>query len=400
MFSSFTNRLREEVGTIKLVLDAHDALRALVYPREVSGATSEAPDATRGPSAAGLDERLDEIRRSGLSKPSWQVYDHCAAFTRLYAVYEQFVEDLASDYLRLLPGLYKKYLDLPANVRKQHRIGIGQILMKLGKDGPYRDLDEGGVVKGWADGLAGNPHYTLLPDAFLIDPQNYRAEILAGLFRYLGIEDCWAWTDKHPVVVEFMARERDVNETPKTLLHDFVEYRNKASHTKVGDIVATEEIKSIADYVAVLSEALSQLVMKRVVQQKVTLGEALRVGSVLNRFSDFIVGVRMTAGTVAVGDELVIVHKYSCYNAEIMSIQIEKSPYEKLDVREGQEIGLRLSEKANEGAELLRISAPPSPMGTMPEPISPDDYPIQTVPQPEDQNDLQIDAEADKQNLR
>ncbi len=211
MFSSFTNRLRAEVDTIKLVLDAHDTLRALVYPREPSEVPPAAPRAGEAAPPTDLEKHLDTIRSSGLSKPSWQVYDHCAAFTRLYAVYEQFVEDLASDYLRVMPDLYKQYADLPVNVRKQHRIGIGQILMKLGKDGPYKSLDEGSVVKGWSEGLAGNPRYTLLPDAFLIDPQNYRAEILAGLFRYLGIEDCWAWIEKHPMVLEFMAHERDVN---------------------------------------------------------------------------------------------------------------------------------------------------------------------------------------------
>jgi MAE_28990/MAE_18760-like HEPN len=387
MFSSFTNRLLAEVETIKLVLDAHESLRALVYPRDPGEVPSETPNPAEAPPSTDVANDLDEIRRSGLSKPSWQVYDHCAAFTRLYAVYEQFVEDLASDYLRILPDLYKKYVDLPPNVRKQHRIGIGQILMKLGKDGPYKELDEGGVIKGWSDGLAGNTHYKLLPDAFLIDPQNYRAEILAGLFRYLGIEDCWAWIENHPLVLEFMARERDANETPKTLLHDFVEYRNKASHTKVGEIVATEEIKSIADYVAVLSQALSQLVMKRVVQQKTTLGEAVRVGRVLNRFSNFIVGAQMAVGTVARGDELVVIHKNSCYRAEVMSIQIQQSAYERLDVQEGQEIGLQLSERANKGAELVRITGSPTPAGMIPEPISPDDYPIQAVPQVADQDD-------------
>ncbi len=188
------------------------------------------------------------------------------------------------------------------------------------------------------------------------------------------------------MVLEFMARERDVNETPKTLLHDFVEYRNKASHTRVGDIVATEEIKSIADFVAVLSQALAQLVMKCVVRQKTSLGEAIRAGKVLNRFSDFIVGAQMAAGTLAVGDELVVIHKHSCYGAEVMSIQIDDSPYGKLDVREGQEIGLRLSKRANRGAELVRIVAPPSPVGTVPELTSPDDYPIRAAPKPDDQD--------------
>ena len=382
MFSSFTTRLRVEIETIKLVLDAHDTLRALVYsqrPAEQLAASSETP--AESPSTTS-DQHLDQIRASGLLKPAWQVYDHCAAFTRLYAVYEQFVEDLASDYLRVLPGLYRKYEDLPPNVRTQHRVGIGQLLMKLGKDGSHKDLNEGAVVKGWSDGLSGNPSYTLLPDAFLIDPQNYRAETLGRLFSYLGIENCWAWVESHPLVSEFMATERDSeNETPKTLLRDFVEYRNKASHTKVGDIVATEEIKSIADYVAVLSEALTQLTMKRVVQQKLALGEAARVGSVVNRFSDLIVGTQMQAGSVAVGDELVIMHRNSCYESVVTSIQIEQTPYERLDVQAGQEIGLRLSSRANKGAELVRIAASQSLLSpTIPEPISPD--PADDLPTP------------------
>jgi hypothetical protein len=394
MFSSFTSRLRAEVDTIKLVLDAHDTLRALVYPQESTAPAGQVPsETTETPSPVESANHLEQIRNSGLSKSSWQVYDHCAAFTRLYAVYEQFVEDLASDYLRVLPDLFRKYEDLPLSVRKQHRIGIGQILMKLGKDGPYKDLDEGSVIKGWSAGLLGNLNYRLLPDAFLIDPQNYRAEILAGLFRYLGIDDCWPWIEKHPLVVEFMNRERDANETPRTLLHDFVEYRNKASHTKVGDIVATEEIKSIANYVAVMTEALSQLVMKRVVQQKIALGETARVGLVLHRYSDFIVGMRMSAGTVTIGDELIVMHKHSCYKTTVASIQIERSPYEQLDVRDGQEIGLGLSARANQGAELLRMaSAQPTAAGTLPEPISPDDFPIHITPQSGDENNPKVES--------
>jgi hypothetical protein len=385
MFSGFSTRLRVELETVKLVLDTHDTLRALVYSQAVQ--QENATTAETASSSAGGERHLDQIRGSGLLKSAWQVYDHCAAFTRLYAVFEQFVEDLASDYLRVLPELYKKYGDLPSNVRAQHRIGIGQILIKLGKDGPYKELDEGGVIKGWSDGLTGNPRYRLLPDAFLIDPQNYRAETVARLFRYLGIEDCWTWIENHPLVIEFMADERDANETPKTLLHDFVEYRNKASHTKVGDIVATEEIKSIADYVAILSEALSQLMMKRVVQQKMALGEAVRMGSVVNRFSNLVVGTQMQAGTVAVGDELVIMQRNSCYRAAVMSIQVGQSPYERLDVHDDQEIGLRLSARANKGAELVRLPPPQTALSeTMPEPISPDDYPALSVPQSDDQD--------------
>lgn len=359
MFTSFTKRLRGEVDTLKLVLDAHDGLRALVYPSEPSEAQDHA--------------HLERIRQSGLLKPAWQIYDHCAAFTRLYAVYEQFVDDIAADYLRLLPQLYRNFADLPLSVRIQLRLGIGQILGKLGKDGPYRELAEVQVIEGWAEGLLGKAGYSLLSQAFLIDQQNYRSPALANLFRYLGFDDCWAWIEKHPAMVAYMT-QRDTNETPKTLLHDLVEYRNKASHTDVRETVAIEEIKSIADYVAVLCDALSQLLMKKVIQRKTQIGEAVCIGVVIHKFSDLIVGVRTSAGSLQVDEELVIIQKHSCQSAKVVSIQVGDVPHMRLDLTDGLEIGLKLTERANEGAELIRVSAlqPALLAETLPEMISPD----------------------------
>ncbi len=351
------------------------ALRSIVFPQE--GTAGQGNDVNQGGVQdvdAPTDERIIRVRRSAPPRPAWQVYDHCAAFTRLYAVFEAFVEDLASDYLRILPELYSRYEDLPASVTTQHRVGIGQILLKLGKDGPYKELAERDIVQGLAHGLSGNPNYSLLRDAFLIDPQNYRAEMVVKVFSYLGFEDCWPWVEKHPLMKAFMRDRRDVNETPKTLLHDFVSYRNKASHTVVGDIVAIEEIKSISDFVVVLSETLAQLVMKQVMHRKIALGQATPVGLVVHRFSERIVGARMSAGSLATGDDLVIVQKQGCFKATVLSIQVGQNPYERIEVPDGQELGIRLSERVNEGAELMRLqpAQPVGPTEVLPEPISPD----------------------------
>ena len=345
MFSSFTSRLHSEVETIKTVLDTHDRLRSLLFSPEFDPIVSEQVREEGGVLVPQdqVRESLRQARVTGPSKPAWHIYDHCAAFTRLYAIYEQFVEGLVSDYLRMLPELYQQYQDLPEKVATQHRVGTGQILLKLGKDGPYKALEERDIIKNLAHGLSGNPDYTLLRDAFLIDPQNYRAEVLSKLFTYLGIENCWAWIEKHPLVTDFMQRERDANETPKTLLRDFVENRNLASHTIVGETLATEEIKSIADFVVVLSEALAQLVMKQVVQRKKLLGEIAVAGQVMHKYSGNVVGARMSAGALAVGDELVVVQKHACYKAAVISIQIQQGPLERLETQDGQEIGIKLS---------------------------------------------------------
>lgn len=392
MFSSFTSRLQEQVNTIKAVLDTHDRLRSIIFRN------AEPP---KSPQTAGehraeqeVEQAIDAVKRSAPSKPAWQIYDHCAAFTRLYAVYEQFVENLASEYLRMLPRLYVRYEDLPPTVTTQHRVGVAQILQKIGKDGPFKDLEERSIIRDLAHGLLGNPNYTLLRNAFLIDPQNYRSEIVNKLFSYLGFANSWVWVEKHPSMTAFMQSRRDPNETAATLLHDFVEYRNEASHTLVDDIVATEEIKSIADFVVVLSEALSQLVMKNVVQRRNELGEVSTIGVVVHKFSDRIVGARMSAGTVSIGTPLVVMQKQACFKTRIESIKILQKTYDHLEVEEDQEIGLGLTDIANEGARLLRLPPDEQPSPTpIIESLSPDDFPTQpenpTQLSPERPNNLE-----------
>jgi hypothetical protein len=128
-------------------------------------------------------------------------------------------------------------------------------------------------------------------------------------------------------------------------------------------------------------------------QRRIELGEAVRVGSVIHRFSDFVVGARMSVGSIITGDELVILHKQSCQTVKVASLQIGETPYEKIDLAEGQEIGIKLTARANEGAELIRVSPPQQALLTenLPERISPDDYPLE-VPT-EAASEAQVDSE-------
>ena len=54
----------------------------------------------------------------------WRIYDHCAAVTKLYAIYENFVEDLIRDWLRLLPEIVLDYDDLEKVIHNTHSYGV------------------------------------------------------------------------------------------------------------------------------------------------------------------------------------------------------------------------------------------------------------------------------------
>src|SRR5215472_3937881 len=124
MFSDLTERLRHEIRAIEDVATFADRVR------EWLGENKEASEA------------IMDLWTAAPNRLVWQIYDHCAALTRLYAVYATFVEELATEYLGLLPTLYRQYDQLPEQILRQHRIGIAQILLKLGDAGPYRALRE------------------------------------------------------------------------------------------------------------------------------------------------------------------------------------------------------------------------------------------------------------------
>src|SRR5262245_17464321 len=130
MFLGLLEKVRREIRLIKDVVAFHDRVRNDLAAEERSGD----------------QDVLTRLRSQQPNRPAWQIYDHCAALTRLYAVYATFVDELVGEYLALLPKLYGEYEELPQAVLRQHRNGTAQILLKLGDSGPYRDLRESDVI--------------------------------------------------------------------------------------------------------------------------------------------------------------------------------------------------------------------------------------------------------------
>src|SRR5262245_32532837 len=76
----------------------------------------------------------------------WRIFAHCASVTRLYALYEGFVYELVSAWLKLVPSLYASYSELPDAIVNQHRVGVGTLLQKLGGGPRTAELSELSIV--------------------------------------------------------------------------------------------------------------------------------------------------------------------------------------------------------------------------------------------------------------
>ena len=185
MFSHLTDLLRQEIETVKQVLTANDWFRALPVIITVASPPYVTCPAAR-PGSMGSECLLANYMFAFPDTRDWRIYDHCAALTRLYSAYEQFVGSLVKEYLVLLPALYPAYADLPLALKKKHCAGVGHILKIMGSGKRYKRLLDKDIARDLAAGLIGCSPYTLLPEAFFAELNNLRFSVLCQLFLNLG----------------------------------------------------------------------------------------------------------------------------------------------------------------------------------------------------------------------
>jgi hypothetical protein len=325
-----------------------DAIEGAVRVGEFArSASSQAPppDATA--------QRLSEISPSDAD---WRLFDHCAAVTRLYAVFEDFVHKLVGGWLDRMPPLYGDYNSLPEPVRKAYRVGTAEILAKYGSE-RYAHLTEDQVVRGLSDGLAGR-EYTIGVDQFFVDDRNLRAERLHTLFAQMGIDDLWGRLTENRDVDRWLRGPRGDQTTAQAELNALISYRNLAAHGSVDEILSPDAIAQLCAFVRLLGRALVDAVSGEYVVQCDRLGYVEHVGQVIREFTGQIIGVRVVPGRIAKGDTLVIRDKRNAYDAAVESLEINNARFDEVLCEEGTEVGLKVDRSAKVGAVVVRLVLP------------------------------------------
>ncbi len=335
MLEGLTERLRQDIETFKHVMDAHDHARALY---DALPATPDQWAATRA---------------TTITKTGWHIYDHCAAFTRLYAIYATYVEELIETYLDILPTLYTTYGDLPKAITTQHRVGLGLILGKIGDGGSYNYLGEKTIVTTLSHGLAGGTPYKLLKHAFLTDRQNYRMEVLGRLLGYLGIENGTQHLSNNRVILAFLEPIKPGATTVQNELDQFVKRRNEAAHSGINDIVATDEIKQTADFIQHVGNALAEIVTYELINRRHALGHFPKLGTIEKTYQyGTVIISHVKPCMLRIGEQLAIVRADSLHLATITGLQLNDVDQNPVLLTTETELGIKIDHKAIEGAAI------------------------------------------------
>src|SRR6266404_3350668 len=176
MYEPLVERLVRNIVAIKKQIQLSGAIRSMVGDRSL-----------KCTNASGLCFDIGAVYDAAPDTTDWRIIDHCSAVTRLYAVYERFVEEILGAHLQYLEQNVA-YGDLDEKFRLQHRRSIGQILLDLDKD-RYKDTLSFDSILDDISGIFHGQKYRLLPQAMLAHDQNLRMKDLGSLFERCGISN-------------------------------------------------------------------------------------------------------------------------------------------------------------------------------------------------------------------
>ncbi|MEH2282373.1 MAG: MAE_28990/MAE_18760 family HEPN-like nuclease [Nostoc sp.] len=348
MFQNILMTVTVNISTVRSIIKTNDRLREISF-----GSGAVIKQEWHEGSEFILGTLMQDIPRV----KEWRVYDHCAVVTRLYAIYESFVEDLLSDWLVLLPALFPLYSDLEDKIRNTHQIGVGRLLLDL-KKSRYEHLSLEEVIRGLFHGATDEKDYEILPDAFLFHEQNLRREPLEKMLTEAGIPNSWNWVEKHRAVKYFLEEIRGNQNTVEGELNELISYRNDAAHGFPDNVLGSNALLELCDFVETLCQALAELVTYKVIERKKSIGQAKEIGRITEWYKKHEAGVAKVEETIlSIGSSLFLVNEGSscCYLATIESIKIDDISVNEVQTSTGMEIGLKFNVDAKKGFRLYQL---------------------------------------------
>jgi hypothetical protein len=348
MFQAHLKTVKVNISTIRSIIQTNERLRGIAFGEGT---------ATRQELEEGAEFIISALMQDAPKATEWRVYDHCAVVTRLYAIYEHFVEDLITDWVQRLPDLFPLYSELADRIRETHRMGVGRLLLDLTKN-RFQHLSTEGVVRGLFFGITGGEEkYELVPDAFLLHEQNLRREALEKLFADAGISNAWGWVEKHRVVKRFVEEIRANENTAEGELNELITYRNEAAHGAVIDnFLGSNALLELCDFVETLCQALAELVTYHVIERQKLIGQAVEIGQITEWFKKSRAAVAKVEETsLSVGGNLFLVGEAYCQLGRIESIRIDDADKQSVKTTSGMEVGLRFNVDARKGLHLYTI---------------------------------------------
>ncbi|NEP90714.1 MAG: hypothetical protein F6K18_30045 [Okeania sp. SIO2C2] len=142
------------------------------------------------------------------------------------------------------------------------------------------------------------------------------------------------------------------------LLNQLISYRNEAAHGVVDEILGTQELLDLGDFIKSLCQALAELVTYQIIQLQTSTGKAKEIGEITEWFKKPQAGVAIINDSkLSLGANIFLVSETSsyCRLATIESIQINDNSQESIEITSETEVCLKFDIDAKKAFKIYII---------------------------------------------
>lgn len=223
-----------------------------------------------------LADRNKELRKEV------SIFSVSSCVTRLYAIYENFVVTILSDYLDSLSECVK-YSALSDGFKSEYRIGISMILSKL-DHAKYRHLSHQNIAEWYYNALIDSHNYKIVAEALIRHDQNLRLNIVEELLKRIQLGDFKSWLNKHPSIQTLYPGEDALFEQFESEIKNFVQLRNDAAHGTLEDLESTRNLLRLCDIVQALIFSIGSFMRRAILSHLETAKKVVLLGEVTEAF--------------------------------------------------------------------------------------------------------------------
>jgi MAE_28990/MAE_18760-like HEPN len=346
MFDNLSANMQAQIDTIAKIVKMNRQLRNI---------------AIQEPSTLAAFPSLQDLSKVLPTEEEWRAYEHCATVSRLYAVYESFVENLIENWVVELPRLVPMYSDLDKNIQCTHIDNVARILKERNKQ-RFSELPLDRIISGLFNGVTGNQTYELLVDAFIIHERNLRTADLEELFRNAGIHpNAWNWVKNNHYVQNFIDDNIGGENTAEGLLKQLIDYRNDAAHGDIIDVtLSSSQLLEFCEFILAICKSLSELVTYQVLLKEEKQGNNTRqIGTISEWFKKPQAGVVTISNVkLKVGDSLFLASDKDCRMAQVMSLQINDTDKIEVEALSDIEVGIAFNIDGRSNLKLYQRLSP------------------------------------------
>ncbi|HHQ4314550.1 TPA: MAE_28990/MAE_18760 family HEPN-like nuclease, partial [Serratia fonticola] len=283
-------------------------------------------------------------------------YAYATAVTRLYAIFENFIEKTLSSYLDFLAE-NKLYGELSSGIKNEYRIGFSHVLSRI-EQPRFKSLTHEGLIDKYHKAINNIIGYQFVSEALIRHDNNLRLSVIFELFSRLGLKSLDNWlvlSAKDSDLYEDKEKSREQIESELSI---FIELRNDSSHGVPEQIGSQSTIERHCELIRFLIVAITSYLESEILELLILGGKATKIGKiseVLTRANASILNIN-SRGLVSLECEYFFKESNDFYTQKINSIQIDDVPVTTFSIiNDNSEVGIVCNRLPKKNAEVYMV---------------------------------------------